>query len=152
MTTAVQLDCLGERASFSKPIIRKSEFPIELSFLSDGQLYEVSDKLSCKYKGLSCTYAGLKIDWDKELLSGNESLVLKELKENSKLIKGLPSCNHLMGTNKPWVSYSKTLGATLYKESNGSSAWSAIKPDKLLKSYKVEVLSWDYSNPVSQPK
>ena len=115
-------------------------------------LHEVSDTLICKYKGLNCTYAGLKIDWDKELLSGNETLVLKELKNNFKLIKSLPSCDYFMGTNKHWMSYSINMDATLYKEVDGSHTWSTIKSEELLKSYEIEVLSWDYSNPISQSK
>lgn len=145
------VDCAIERIDYTKPTIRRGEFSYELIYKENGFEKIISDTLVCEYEGLSCSPAGLNVEWNRSFLSGEDSIVIRDLGGGKRIISGPPSCRYQMGTTEKYVRYvPDNKNMTLEVISSTEKWWTGIPADELLGEYGLEVVLERTAPPVVQ--
>lgn len=130
-----------------EPQIQYGEFPFEIVYQLDGELYTVSDVFVCEYDGIGVDEGvGKHIQWKGYLKSnGNEEIVLLR-KDSVRIVCSIGSPEYYMG--------------------DGDQSEQGIQPDLLLiedyeslttvhvltdaegEKYKIKLISWQLTKPI----
>lgn len=67
-----------------KPTITYGEFPFEIVYEINGEIYEIKDTIICNYAGIELSDVwGKSRTWDSALQSGNEKIVLLDVSDKN---------------------------------------------------------------------
>lgn len=132
-----------------RPEITYGEFPFRLEYKINGQLKVIEDTVICEYDGIGMNEGVGKFrKWKSRLSSGDEELVLLKFDDLKKLVYPTGSADHYMGDSR--YGYDKEFReAVLYDTSENAFSATTIETEELLKEYNIEIIKWNYSEPIT---
>ena len=146
--------------SVPEPEIKHGEFPFKLTYELDGEIKTIEDTVVCEFDGFEVLgEAGKYRKWKTYLKSGNEKIVLLDLREKNEvnefgytaleLFFSYGNGEYYMGdsqrVSKPQISdYVEYSYITAEKTVGGS----AYKADEAHEKYKIRLISWECAPPI----
>lgn len=133
------------------PEITYGEFPVRLEYEINGQRMVIQDTLICEYDGIGSDEGrGKYRKWKKRLASGNQRMTLLKV-DNTKEIYYTPgSANYYMGDLDNAKDYKHSFPDAAIIENDGRiTSDGIISSDELLSKYNIKLISWDYSQPIT---
>ena len=141
------------------PEIKYGEFPFRLEYELNGQRHIVEDIAICKFDGYGVdTSHGKYRKWKMELASGQERITLLKLGEAEEIYFPIGYAQYYMGDkniyekeqydNTETIIYNTNYAAMVKKSGNITSD-SIIEADELLREFKIKIISWEPSAPIT---
>lgn len=144
---------IGEKFMSNQPTpqITYGEFPFKLTYKINGELFIIEDTIICEYSGTGWDEGqGKHRKWERNLASGNNEVILLQLKDGTKIHYPIGSANFYMGDLEDYESFDFTFPNAFIYEKKGDNFYNRQITDKeLLAIYKIELISWDYTEPVT---
>ena len=131
-----------------EPQVQYGEFPFEIVYQLDGELYTVSDVLVCEYDGIGVDEGvGKHIQWKGYLKSnGNEEIVLLR-KDSVRIVCSIGSPEYYMGDGD--YSEQGIQPDLLLIEDYESLTTVHVLTDAEGEKYKIKLISWQLSKPIT---
>ena len=130
-----------------KPEIRYGEFPFEIVYKLDGQLYTLNDVLVCEYGGINANEGvGKYNSWKGYLKStGDEAIVLLR-KNNVRIICTISSPDYYM--NDPACLFQEIVPSLVLIQDDKSITSAHDLSEEECQAYGIELISWTLSEPI----
>lgn len=131
------------------PKVTYCEFPFELTYMHDGETITIRDIYVCEYVG---TYWNWNIgnyrQWNGYIKSTHAENIVLIQDGNKEIVCTLGSPDYYMGDTEEWVTYPDypVLSLVEYLETGGER--SSHVSDELKEHYKIELISWELSEPI----
>lgn len=146
----------------SEPQIKYGEFPFCLKYELNGEIKVIEDVIVCEYKGYkSYGTAGKKREWNTRLKSGNELLVLSDLRSKNftdKLNNKILELYFYYGNDKYFMENGKSVFAHgaqdfdeicyTFQSKKGEISHSSFDAEYALKEFGIRLISWECAPPV----
>ena len=144
-----------------KPEITYGEFPFTLKYELDGEIKVLEDTIICEFDGFKVIgEAGKFRQWKTKIKSGGEKIILWDTQQldirddfgrkilefyfsygNGEYYMG-DEYNSSNGEINSWIDYT-------YKNDDGTTGGSAYKSDVACEKYKIRLISWEVSPPIT---
>lgn len=138
-----------------RPEIIYDEFPFRLEYEINGQRVVLKDTLICEYDGIGInTGSGKYFKWKEHLASGNERVTLLKISNTQEIYYRVGHARYYMGVQGEGIGYIHSFpDASLLDTSENVGYYeSTVTAEELFNKYNIELISWDYTEPISQKR
>lgn len=134
-----------------RPEIAYGEFPFRLEYEINGQQIVIQDTLICEYDGIGSNEAqGKYRKWKERLASGNQKILLLKIDDSKEIYYDPGHARYYMGDLEPNEKYNHNFPNAMIAEREGRIiSNSIISADELLNKYNIKLISWKYSQPIT---
>ncbi len=149
VAVAITVSVVAIRNSYM-PEIKQGEFPFALTYKINGEEKTVNDTYVCEFDGIGFdTGRGFYREWKGYVKSSGAENVLIAEDENRKIYCQVGEPNYYMGDHEylDWETISLS-PPHLYAEKKTDS-FDYMSADEIKETYNIEIVSWDFKEPIS---
>lgn len=131
-----------------EPKIKYGEFPYSITFRIDGETRVFSGKYICRFKGFSWNEGSGKFrQWEGSIDDTGEECILLIEDENNKVYCSIGYPEYYMGDTEA-ISVKYPGEPHLFVEQKDINDQTIWLPGKIMSVYNIEIVSWDFSDPI----
>ena len=130
-----------------QPIIQTGEFPFELTYKLNGELYTVKDVYVCNYEGIGVDEGNGKYrKWSGYIKGSGESAIFVTEDSDRKIFCFVGDAEFYM--NDEQYPEERPLTPRLYDVKKNVNIMNSFNHDEIVAIYNVEIVSWKFSEPI----
>ena len=131
-----------------EPKIKYGEFPYSITLRIDGETRVFSGKYICRFKGFSWNEGSGKFrQWEGSIDDTGEECILLIEDENNKVYCSIGYPEYYMGDTEA-ISVKYPGEPHLFVEQKDINDQTIWLPGKIMSVYNIEIVSWDFSDPI----
>lgn len=134
----------------TRPSITYGEFPFRLEYELNGTRMVIEDIIICEFDGFGTDEGrGKYRKWKQRLASGSKNIVLLKVDETKEVEFSPGSAEYYMGDSDRGENDSSFPNAIVISRDGRFTTESGIRAEQLLEQYKIKLLSWNASQPIT---